>query len=228
MNARIFSLVLAIAAFPTPQFSCAESLDTQQKAVRLITDTADKICNVVSTTGEANSSEVKGSVSAQLSGLASKLADLGVSGTGSVTSEQYQNVLRSDLAAVLRQNTECRLSIFNSLKHTLLNSGFNDEIARASTISGIWVGGTGRYTVTQEGKTIIWDGIGTYGNRVWHHKGQGMIKGNTIIATFLEAPGSNFPGVEGGAPTEGTISADGQTISWTGQNPQERIWHRGQ
>jgi len=58
----------------------------------------DKICNVVSLQGEIESSEVKGQVKAQLSGLAAKLADVGVSGTGSINNEQYQNVLRQDLA----------------------------------------------------------------------------------------------------------------------------------
>src|SRR5580658_7637205 len=63
----------------------------------LITQTADSICNVISTRGEAGSSEVKGQVTAQLSGLAAKLAGVGVSGTGRITSEQYQGVLRTDL-----------------------------------------------------------------------------------------------------------------------------------
>jgi len=53
---------------------------------------------VVSLQGEIESSEVKGQVKAQLSGLAAKLADVGVSGTGSINNEQYQNVLRQDLA----------------------------------------------------------------------------------------------------------------------------------
>lgn len=167
-------------------------------------------------------------MTAQLRGLASKLSGVGVSGTGNITTEKYENVLRSHLAAVLMHNTDCRLTIFNSLKYTLRNSGSNEEITRSSTIAGIWVGGTGRYTVTQEGNSIIWDGIGTYGNRVWHHKGKGIIEGNTIISTFREAPDSNFPGVEDVARTEGSIASDGQTISWIGMNPQERIWHRSQ
>jgi len=104
----------------------------------------------------------------------------------------------------------------------------SEIISRPSSISGIWVGGTGRYTVTQEGNDITWDGIGTYGNMVWHHKGKGNVEGNVIIARIYEGRDSRFPGVEGGAPTEGSISADGQTISWTGQNDQERIWHRSQ
>jgi hypothetical protein len=100
------------------------------------------------------------------------------------------------------------------------------NIPNRPNISGIWISGTGRYTVTQEGNKIVWDGIGRYGNKVWHHKGKGIIEGDTITARFYEQPDSNFPGIEGGARTEGSIAADVQTISWTGQNPQERIWRR--
>ena len=34
---------------------------------------------------------------------------LGVSGAGSIKSEQYQGVLRSDLAAALKSNSDCSL-----------------------------------------------------------------------------------------------------------------------
>ena len=93
-------------------------------------------------------------------------------------------------------------------------------------ITGTWVSGTGRYEATQESNRVVWDGIGRYGNKVWHHKGTGTIDGDTIIATMEELPDSNYPGIPGGARTEGTISSDWQTITWIGQNDQERVWHR--
>ncbi len=94
-------------------------------------------------------------------------------------------------------------------------------------ITGRWVSGTGIYNVTQTGTQVVWDGIGRYGNKVWHHKATGSIEGDTIHAMLEELPDSNYPGVPGGAKTEGTISSDWQTITWTGQNDQERVWHRG-
>ena len=94
-------------------------------------------------------------------------------------------------------------------------------------ISGVWLGNTGRYTVTHEGSRVVWDGIGSYGNKVWHHSGKGTVDGYTIRGAIEELPDSNFPGYTGGSRVEGTIAIDGQTISWTGMNPQERIWQRG-
>jgi hypothetical protein len=89
------------------------------------------------------------------------------------------------------------------------------------------VGNTGRYSVSQEGSRVSWDGIGTFGNQVWHHHGEGKVDGYTIRAVINELRDSNFPGYPGGSPVEGTIATDGQTISWTGMNDQERVWHRG-
>lgn len=129
LYARTFLFALAIAAIvSTYDHACAQALGAQQRALKLITDTADKICNVVSTKGEANSEEVKGNVNASLRGLASKLADAGISGSGSITSEQYQNVLRSDLAATLKDNAACKLKVFDTLQNKLLGTEPHTDI----------------------------------------------------------------------------------------------------
>jgi hypothetical protein len=104
--------LLAFPAYPAP-------LDAPQ-AIDLLTNTADRICNVVSTKGTTQSSEVKGEVKAQLSGLASKLADVGVSGSGSLNNDEYQNVIRQDLAQTLRDNATCKLKVFETLQTKLL------------------------------------------------------------------------------------------------------------
>jgi WD40 repeat protein len=123
LNARTFLLVLVITATPaTHDIARAESLEAQQKAIDLITNTADKICNVVSTRGEAESSEIKGEVKAQLSGLAAKLADAGISGSGGINNDQYQSVLRKDLPTALQNNAICKLKVFDTLQNKLLET----------------------------------------------------------------------------------------------------------
>ncbi len=98
----------------------AGSVDVPQ-ALNLITLTADRICNVVSMNGEAESSDAKGEVKAQLSGLAAKLADMGISGSISITRDKYQNVLRHDLASTLHDNASCKLKVFSTLQAKLLS-----------------------------------------------------------------------------------------------------------
>jgi hypothetical protein len=72
-----------------------------------------------------------------------------------------------------------RLLVHQNLQHRVETKPLNPvqppkevTISRLSNISGIWVGGTRRYTVTQEGNSITWDGIGKYGNADWHHTGK--------------------------------------------------------
>ncbi len=112
--------LLGMVAIASAHVASAAPLDTEQ-ALDLITQTADRICNVVSTKGEVESAEVKGQVQAQLSGLAAKLANAGVSGTGGINNEQYQNVLRQDLASTLHDNVECRLKVFHTLQARIIS-----------------------------------------------------------------------------------------------------------
>jgi hypothetical protein len=138
LNARTFLLVLVIATTPaTHDIARAESLEAEQKALDLITNTADKICNVVSTRGEAESSEVKGEIKAQLKGLAAKLADAGISGTGSIINEQYQSVLREDLPTALRDSAACKLKVFDTLQNKLLQTRPAHPTAAGQPQSGL-------------------------------------------------------------------------------------------
>jgi len=147
VNARNFAFVIAIVAgLSAPGFANAETLDAQQKAIELIESAADRICNVVSTKGEAKSSEVKGNVNAQLSGLASKLVDVGVSGAGSINSEDYQSVLRQDLAATLKDNAACKLKVFDTLQSKLFSpapetppAGNHNSATGLEHFLGAWV-----------------------------------------------------------------------------------------
>jgi hypothetical protein len=99
---QISAPLLGLTAITLAHVVAAAPLDTTAQALDLITNTADRICNVVSTKGEAESSEVKGQLKA-------KLADVGVTGSGSIDNEQYQNVLRRDLASTLQDSAECKL-----------------------------------------------------------------------------------------------------------------------
>jgi hypothetical protein len=115
----IRALLAGIAAIALAKAAQAAPPDTGQ-ALDLITNTADRICNVVTTKGEVESTQVTGQVKAELSGLASRLANVGISGTGSITNEQYQNVLRQDLASTLHDNAQCKLKVFEDLQVKLI------------------------------------------------------------------------------------------------------------
>jgi hypothetical protein len=110
----------AILIISVPFAAHAQTNDDPAKALQLITDTADRICNVVASSGRSDTSEVQGQVKAELGGLASRLANVGISGSGKLDNENYQNVLRQDLATTLRDNAACKLKVFDTLQSRLL------------------------------------------------------------------------------------------------------------
>lgn len=95
----------------------ANALDDELKA---ITDTADRICGIVATSGDYQSVKAQGDVNAQIDGLLKKLASLGISGDVSLNTEDYKGVLRSDLPTALKNVIECKLKVFDTLQKKIL------------------------------------------------------------------------------------------------------------
>lgn len=89
-------------------------------ALAAITETADRICNNVPTSGEHQRAQVQGDIKAEVNGLLKKLAELGIAGTGEYTSDEYVGVLQSDLPAVLKDNAACKLRVFMILQEKML------------------------------------------------------------------------------------------------------------
>lgn len=91
-----------------------------EAALKLIADTADRICGIVQTSGNAQSIEVKGEVKGQLSGLASKLAELGIGGAGSIKNDSFVGVVQKDLPKTLDELRQCKLLVFKRLEEKLI------------------------------------------------------------------------------------------------------------
>jgi hypothetical protein len=121
MNARPRCFGLALAAVLVTQGGPRQSYaDANAESLKAITDTADKICGVVAAAGESQSAKVTGDVKAQLSGLAKRLADLGITGTGTFETDSYAGVVRSDLPTALSSQMDCKLKVFDTLQSKLL------------------------------------------------------------------------------------------------------------
>jgi len=114
-----FSFVIFCGSWVT-EVAYADSLEAQTKALELITGTADKICNIVKLAGHYQSLKVTGDVKAQLSGLIKQLADLGISGAADLNTDEYEGVLRADLAATVQHNADCKLRVFEKLETKMI------------------------------------------------------------------------------------------------------------
>lgn len=105
--------------------------------MQLIKETADGICYTVQQQGQQNDEKVSGEVDAKLSGLAAKFVGIGMKGSGEVRNQEFQGVLREQLASTLKDSAACRLGVFNTLVDRMLppstpvgvskNSGTSDR-----------------------------------------------------------------------------------------------------
>jgi hypothetical protein len=85
-----------------------------------ITAAADRLCNLVQTQGSSQSVKYEGQVKAEVDGLIKRLGlDASVSGSTARASSSYQGVLQSDLVSALRDNSTCKLHVFDALVKAL-------------------------------------------------------------------------------------------------------------
>lgn len=96
-------------------------LDRQVRALKAITQTAIEICNEIKTQGHSSSVEASGNVKAKLSGVAKKLVDLGVEGSGKYTTQEHEiTVLQQDLASAIKYNADCKKGVLELLQKSML------------------------------------------------------------------------------------------------------------
>jgi hypothetical protein len=172
MALRIVTILLFfLLSYPSVSF--ADDLDTQRRALQLISDTAADICSTVAREGSHESAELSGDVKAKLGGVIGKVANLGIEGAGKYVSGEYKNVLQTDLAALIQSNTNCRLDVFKLLQEKMIgpmkagaapskpplnsnpttntNAGFRQDSVRV-------VGRFVRYTQWLDGSQSCWNG----------------------------------------------------------------------
>lgn len=79
-----FFLTIPVVVSLLSMFLSSAKADKNSDALKVIADTADRICGTVVAEGNSQSVEVKGNVKGQLNGLVKKLAELGISGDASI------------------------------------------------------------------------------------------------------------------------------------------------
>jgi hypothetical protein len=101
--------------------SRAHADDTAQILAE-ISDTADRLCGYVAESGHTSSTQVTGQITAELNGLAKKLADLGIRGTGTLSSTEFEGVLQPELREALNDLRGCKLHVFDSLRKLIVDA----------------------------------------------------------------------------------------------------------
>lgn len=107
------SLFLSVSIAFLPFGVSAQTLD--RESIALIRETADSICGEIMRDGSSRDIEIEGEVSAELKGLAKRLADAGIEGSARLEDGRYANVLRDELGEELKSARDCRMKVFDKL-----------------------------------------------------------------------------------------------------------------
>lgn len=98
----------------------AADLDTHERALEIISVFADKFCKTVPLQGEMENIQLSAQGKAELNKLLKKIADLGFQGAAEYQKSEYAGVLQKDIATLLKNNMECRATVWRDLKDKLL------------------------------------------------------------------------------------------------------------
>ncbi len=128
-----------------------QNLETNKQGLDIIAEFADKFCKEIPLIGNNNNLELSGKGKAELNGIISKLADLGIEGAIKYQSTEYQGLLQKDLLEGLKSGSNCRLQIWNDLKGSLLTSQEDTKPTVNQETSG---DGNTAFGITHGGVTI--------------------------------------------------------------------------
>lgn len=118
MRQWIFALIVSA---PLPTLASAD-------CYRDVIEFSEGICaEFVGLSGSSASQKYSGELEARLSGLLDKLADVGGGGQAAIETEEYENILRTDVPRVLQEGRTCRLEVARL---------FFDKICASPTPSG--------------------------------------------------------------------------------------------
>ncbi len=108
------TLSIAVQYAATLQVASAQQLNPQQ--VQLIKDIAVTICNTVKEAkGHKTALQVQGDVRTQLASITAKVADASLTGTGAVTTEEFEGFTQEATTIALMDDRRCRERIFNKM-----------------------------------------------------------------------------------------------------------------
>ncbi|KMZ13334.1 hypothetical protein BHUM_01261c [Candidatus Burkholderia humilis] len=126
-------LIATIDAFAQSSVATPPASVTNANAetLKLIGDTADRICVRASEGGSSKSSDASGSIQLALRGLASKLAQAGVHLGYEQKNDVHSGVLAGQVLDAARDANQCKSHVFDVLSNKLLPDGPSAHTSQA-------------------------------------------------------------------------------------------------
>jgi hypothetical protein len=106
---RDFLLICSFLGFVSYGTAKGDYLDEQERALHIIADFSDRLCQKIPLTGRGSNLELSGEAKAELNELLKKFANIGITGAAKYQQSEYQNVLQQDLARELNDSRDCKL-----------------------------------------------------------------------------------------------------------------------
>jgi hypothetical protein len=98
----------------------AEEFDAQKKAIGIIIEAADHLCKNIPLYSSSNGTELSFEGKAELNEIVKKVIGAGITGAAKYEKKESQGVLQTDLATLLKDNTNCRTQVWHDLQGKLI------------------------------------------------------------------------------------------------------------
>jgi hypothetical protein len=112
--------IFAVAAFGGASALGQETRD--REALRMITETANQICQSAPLEQTNEGLALSGDAQAKVGGIVGRIANLGITGAGRYQSGHSMGVLQQDLTSAIRDGNNCKLDVFHTLERDLLTT----------------------------------------------------------------------------------------------------------
>jgi hypothetical protein len=120
---------------PTPEPKRQVSELDQGDPLLTIKTFAEELCGSFASGGSDQSVAFQGDAEAKLKGVLEKLTDLGVKGTTNFDSKKYVGVLREELGKELQSVRDCRLTVWQDLKVSVISGQQSVSVNQSSSQS---------------------------------------------------------------------------------------------
>ena len=109
--------------------------DRTAAALKMIGDFANQICQTAPVERTETDIELSGDAKAKVGGVISKLADLGLQGSGKYRDQSNSNILvEKDLIIAIQGGNNCKLDVFHSLERDLLSRSETGSGSKKATL----------------------------------------------------------------------------------------------
>lgn len=158
-----YSKTITIVVLSVSVYSTSASAIDVKTASKLINEMSETICGKMFYDSKTNQASLSGEATTKVNNLLAKIAELGGTVKGNVSTTGYYGVAQSDLPETIKSSQACRTHIFDSLSGLLTNQPVTlpltpisaSEAPKLSSSTTVIVDGNDNQTATGTSDTTM-------------------------------------------------------------------------